>query len=171
MRELRRLNDYQEKLLTNLELEQIELCLENIIPVFKNLLPAFSTIAELCICIRHGGNAMYNVLVDFLERSNSDNIRYLSPVNIVEQFSWVWYDVLRKEVVSSTWVLSPTKDLTQKMAEFYKPDNSHCVLLLESFCQCFYLKLEHGEEVDCKCVPEIRSSLNPFHIAVMKFYQ
>ena len=89
MRELRRLNDYQEKLLTNLQLEQIELCLENIIPVFKNLLPAFSTITELCICIRHGGNAMYNVLVDFLERSNSDNIRYLSPVNIVEQFSWV----------------------------------------------------------------------------------
>lgn len=171
MDKLRGLNDYQEKLLTNLKLKGCELCLDDINPLFKVLLPTFSTTDELCVCIRHGGNAMYNMLAHHLERSNSDNTCYLLAVNIMEQFRWLWYDVKRKEVVCSTWVLSPTKEIAEKLGGFYKPDDRDCVLLLESFCQCSYFKSNDDEEPDCQCVPKISCSLNPFHNNVMNFYQ
>ena len=157
MDELRGLNDYQEKLLTNLKLKGCDLCFEDINQIFKDLFPSFSTTDELCMHIRHGGNAMYNMLVKHLERSNSDNSRYLSATNIMEQFRWLWYDVKSKEVVCSTWVFSPTKPITEKIGKFYKPENRDCVLLLESFCQCFYFKSDDEEETNCQCVPKIRS--------------
>lgn len=168
---LRGLNVYQEKLLTNLQLEGNVLYLKELEVIFKDLLPSFSTTEELCIFIRHGGNGMYNLLVDHLEQSNCIYSHFLSPVNIVEQFSWIWYDIKRKTVINNTWILSPSKEVTRKMGVFYKPEKEGCILLIESFCQCAYLKSDDIDNVNCNCEPKIFHNTNPFQSGLKNYYR